>query len=76
MNIEGGRELDDYLHLIEIINNTDSNKLVVLSFTSHHNARLPRSLRVMASKSKEDYYFHKTDPYTPLGHIDYQLLVN
>jgi hypothetical protein len=75
INIEGARELEDYLNLIEINNNTDSNKLVVLAISGNSNANLPRCLRVMASKSKEDYYFHKTNPYLPLGKLDYQITV-
>lgn len=29
----------------------------------------------MIGKSKEDYYFHKTQPYDPLGKVEYHLTV-
>jgi hypothetical protein len=75
INIEGAREVDDYLHLIEVTNRTENGKVVVIDINST-NANLPRSIRLLAGKSKEEHYFHKANPYAPLGKIEYQLTVS
>ena len=55
-------------------NNTDVNKTVVLSF-SQHNINTPKTIRVMLSKNKEEYWYHKTNPYEPTGKPEHQLVV-
>lgn len=47
---------------------------MVISF-NQHNINTPKTIRVMVSKNKEEYWYHKTNPYEPTGQPDHQLNV-
>ena len=74
INLDNIKEQEDYLNCLEIQNNTDSNKLVILNIATQ-NANLPKCLRIMASKNKEEFWYHKINPYEPLGKIEFSLTV-
>jgi len=58
-----------------VLNNTDVNKIVVINYQHFENALIPSSLRIMSSRNKEEFWFHKVNPDLPLGKVDCTFVV-
>ena len=47
---------------------------MVINF-NQYNVNTPRTIRVMAAKNKEEFWYHKTNPYEPAGQPEHLLTV-